>query len=211
MTSLIIVGAGGFGLEAAAYALDITQSNRTSFELKGFLDDTKPTGTLHHGLPVLGGTSGPIDREALYVIALGAPEHRRALHTKLAAQGAVFTTLVHPSAYVASTARIEDGAILAPFSFAGPQSRIGAQAVLNIYASVAHESQVGDYTILSPYAGTHANADLGEGVFLGAHATVTKDVRVGARAKLAAGAVAYNDIPEGANALGNPARFRDVS
>lgn len=210
MTSLIIVGAGGFGLEVAAYAQDCVSAGCAAFAPKGFLDDTKPVGTLHHGLPVLGGTASTLDPEALYVIAVGDCLHRRTLCEKLSAKGARFATLIHPSAYVASTSHIAEGCVLAPFAFAGPASRIGAQCILNIYASVAHDSTLGAWCTLSPYAGTHGGSVLGEAVFMGAHATVTNGVSVGNEAKIAAGAVAYNDIPEGTIAMGNPARFRAV-
>lgn len=208
MTPLILIGAGGFGLEVATYAQDCLAAGTASFDLKGFLDDTKPVGTLHHGLPVLGGTTTTLDPDAQYLIALGSPEHRRSLHIKLRTQGARFATLTHPRAYVAATAQIGQGCILAPFSFAGPYSRLGEQSLLNIYASVAHESTIGAYCALSPYAGTQAASTLGEAVFMGAHATVTKNVHVGNNVKLAAGSVVYNDIPDGASAMGNPARFK---
>lgn len=208
MTALIIIGAGGFGLEVAAYANDMTRQGTASFEIKGFLDDTKPVDARHGDLPILGGTDTAVDPDALYAIALGTPVHRRALHQKLAARGARFAKLVHPSAHVAATATIGEGSILAPFTFAGPSSRIGPQCVLNIYASVAHESDLAPYCVLAPYAGTHAEACLGEGVFLGAQAVVTRAVKIGNNAKVAAAAVAYADIPDGANAIGNPARYR---
>jgi len=208
MTNLIIVGAGGFGLEVAAYAQDITQSRLQALTLTGFLDDTKGVGTLHRGVAVLGTLESPIEPDALYVIAIGATENRKMVADKLAARGARFATLLHPAAYVADSARLGEGTIMAPFSFAGPACEMGRHGLLNIYASMAHESRAGDCVTLSPYAGTHACAVLEDGVFLGAHAVVTKDVRIGANAKLAAGAVAYNDVPQGANALGNPARFR---
>lgn len=202
MSSLIIIGAGGLGLEVAAYAHDC------GFTLKGFLDDTKPVGTPHGGVPVLGPTDKLIDAQAEYLIAVGDPASRRFLAERLAAQGAKFATLLHPASYIATGSQIGAGSVIAPFAFVGPQSRIGSHALLNIYASVAHESTLGDYVTLCPYAGTHAAANVEEEAFLGAHAVATKDVRIGARAKLAAGAIAYTDIPAGATALGNPARFR---
>lgn len=203
MKNLIIIGAGGFGLEVAAYAHDIGL-----YDIKGFLDDTKPAGTLHGGLPVLGPTDNAIDAEALYVIAVGAPNNRAKLAGEFTSRGAKFATLLHPASYVADTSTIDEGTILAPFSFAGPECKIGKHCLLNIYASVAHESQIGDYCALAPYAGTHASSVLGETVFMGAHATVTNGIRIGSGATIAAGSVVYNDLPDCAHAMGNPARFK---
>ncbi len=202
MSGIIIVGAGGFGLEVAAYARD------AGFKVRGFLDDFKQPGTMHGGDPVLGSTDAAIEKDALYLVALGNPAARRKLAGKLAGKDARFATLVHPLAYAAPSAQIGTGSVLAPFSFAGPEATIGDHVLLNIYASVAHESSVGAYGVLAPYSGTHAGARLDEEVFLGTHAVVTNGVQIGARAKLAAAAVAYDTVPEGAFALGNPARVR---
>lgn len=203
MNVLIIVGAGGMGLEAAAYAEDIG-----TLPIKGFLDDTKPAGTRHGGHPVLGPTDAPLDPAALYVIALGNPAARRALAEKLEAKGARLATLIHPTAYIAASATFGDGCIFAPFSFVGPEVKIGKNCLLNIYASAGHECMIGDHCALAPYAGTHASSFLEEAVFLAAHAVVTNGVRIGANAKLAAGAVTYTNVPPNASALGNPARVR---
>ncbi len=208
MTDLIIVGAGGFGLEVAAYAEDIKEAGIQDLTVKGFLDDTKTAGTLQGGYPILGPTTMPIDTQALYVIAVGNPLSRQALAEKLTRGGAQFTSLFHPTAYIAESAEIGDGCIFAPFSFVGPQARLGNHCLLNIYASAGHECVISDHCALAPYAGTHASSILEESVFLAAHAVVTNGIRIGAGAKLAAGAVAYTDVPPNASALGNPARVR---
>lgn len=208
MLSLIIVGAGGFGLEVAAYAEDMTKSGNAAVKVQGFLDDVKAPGTVHGGYPVLGGTDGPIDPQALYVIAVGAPQGRKKLAEKLIARQARFATIIHPSAYVGANACIGEGAILAPFTFVGPEGKVGPHALLNIYASVGHEAVLGPYSALAPYAGLHGQAATEEGVFLGAQSNLTAGINMGAFAKLAAGAIAYTDIPAAATALGNPAKFR---
>lgn len=204
MIPLIIVGAGGFGLEIAAYIKDCG----SLFDPKGFLDDIKAVGERHGGLPVLGPTDQDIGREAQVLIAVGLPSARRLLAKKFEKKGATFATLVHPSSYVTSSSQIGEGCILAPFSFVGAEATAGNHVLLNLYASIAHECAVGDYSALAPYAGMHAGSKIGEGVFLAAQSTVTSGVRIGANAKLAAGSVAYSEIPPNAEAFGNPARTR---
>jgi sugar O-acyltransferase (sialic acid O-acetyltransferase NeuD family) len=208
MTSLILLGAGGFGLELLTYAQDCIKAGTLSCTIKGFLDDTKPVGTQHGGAPVLGPTDTRLDKEALYMIAIGTPPGRKALANKVWAQGGKLATLIHPRAYAAATAHIGDGSILAPFSFAGPECVIGENVMLNLYASVAHESHVGQHSVLSPYAGTQARAKLADCVFCGAHTAITYGVTVGNGTKIAAGSVVYSDLAAGAEAFGNPARTR---
>lgn len=203
MKPLIIIGAGGFGLEVLAYVKDCG-----GYEPKGFLDDTKDIGQMHSGLPILGGTDAPVDTEASYLIAIGTPEARKKIGGRFEKDGASFTTLLHPASYVSEDSTIGAGTITAPFSFVGPASQIGKNVLLNIHASVAHESMAGDYSVLAPYAGTHANAKVGKECFLGAQSVITRFITLGDNVKVAAGAIVYTNAPDGTEAIGNPARFR---
>jgi sugar O-acyltransferase (sialic acid O-acetyltransferase NeuD family) len=211
MKELIIIGAGGFGLEVAAYAEDIIKSGVPSFTIKGYLDDTKPVGAMHGSYPVLGSTDTKIDPECQYIIAVGLPQSRTVLAEKLSIKGAKFFTIIHPTSYASATAKIGEGSILSPFAFVGPEANIGSHCVLNIYASAGHESVMDDASVLSPYATLNGGASLGKGVFIGSHACVTAKVCLGDKAKLAAGSVAYNNIPTGVGAFGNPASLRKNS
>jgi sugar O-acyltransferase (sialic acid O-acetyltransferase NeuD family) len=205
MSDLIIIGAGGFGLEVAAYAEDMTRAGKADFVVKGFLDDIKMPSSRHAGYPVLGKIEPPFDSEISYVIAIGIPDSRKILAGKLG--GARLASIIHPQSYVAGSAEISPGTVVAPFAFVGPEARIGNHCVLNTHTCVGHESRVGDYCVLSPHAGLQGGAQLGEGVFLGSQVYITR-VTIGNRARVAAGAVVYIDVPPEALALGNPAAFR---
>ena len=208
MKNLIIVGAGGFGLEVSAYAQDISRNGDAAFTLKGFLDDTKTVGERIDGFPVLGTSNAAIDKDAFYIIAIGAPEGRAKLAAKLTQQGACFTNLLHPSAYIAHQTRLGTGIIAAPFAFIGAKAAIADHCLLNIHSSVGHEAIIGACSVLSPYADMSGGVVLEEGVFLGAHACIMPRQRIGRNSKIAAGAVVYNDIPAEATAIGNPAACR---
>ena len=211
MINLVIVGAGGFGLEVATYAQDITRAGQTSFAVQGFIDDVQPIGSLHGGFPVLGPTDMDPAPEAFYILAVGAPEGRAKLAAKLSAKGVRWAKIIHPLAYVASSAKLEEGIVIAPFAFVGPEALIEAHAVLNIHATVGHESRLGPASVLAPYGCLHGRTTVKNGVFVGSHAVVTAGVTLHSGCTLAAGAVAYNDIPSGVTALGNPARFRNAA
>ncbi len=208
MSKLIIVGAGGFGLEVAAYAEDARAAQAAQPEIIGFCDDTKPKGAQHAGYPVIANTDDPIDPTALYILAVGFPAARRALAEKLAAKGAQFHTLIHPQSYVARTARLAPGCIVVPFATVGPMAVLGPHTMLNYHAVFGHEAQAGDFCVLCPYACVHGTAVLEDDVFIGSGGYVTRGLRIGQGSKIAANAVVYNDIPPGALALGNPAVCR---
>ncbi len=202
--SLVIIGAGGFGREVLQYSRD------AGLEVKGFVDDQAVDGGVT-GLPVLGTIGGyepaPGDE---FLLAIGRPELRLAIGQQLRDRGARFTTLVHPLAYVASSAEIGEGSIIAPFATIGAHAVLGRDVVLTFYASVAHDCVVGNASALSPYSVCNGGGRLGEAAFLGAAAVVNPLRSVGAHARVAAGSVVYRDVPERTLASGNPAKARPL-
>ena len=209
MSNLIIVGAGGFGLEVAAYARDIAAGELgDALTLIGFLDDVKKTGEIIAGIPILGTTDKAAGEGSLFIIAVGAPDGRARLADKLAQQGCCFAGLRHPFAYVAQSAKLGEGVIVAPFAFVGAEATVADHCLLNIHSCVGHEAKIGACAVLSPYADVNGAAIVESCAFLGAHACVMPRLRIGQHSKIAAGAVVYNDIPAGATALGNPAACR---
>lgn len=206
---LIVVGAGGLGREVREYARDVFGDG---FEFAGFLDDRPPPpGTPEHerAQPVL----GPIrehrpSSDERFLMAIGEPSARMALVAHLQGLGAVFETLVHPRAHVASNATIGLGSLVAPFATVGAGAQVGKFAHLHFYASAAHDTVIGDHASLSPYSVANGQAVIGVGGFLGTRATVNPTKRVGAYAKVTAGSVVYQDVPDHAIAFGNPAKSR---
>lgn len=206
--NVVVVGAGGFGREVVQYLRDAFAKERCT--LAGVLDDRPdPERLAALGLPHLGGIDayvpGADDR---FVVAIGEPRARMKVVRRLEARGARFLTVVHPLAYVASSARIGEGCIVAPFASIGAGAVLGAQVQVHFCASAAHDTVIGDGVALSPYAAANGGAVLEEGAFLGTRATVNPLKRVGAYAKVTAASVVYQDVPAGAIASGNPAKSR---
>ena len=206
---VVIVGAGGFGREVLQYVRDAFAADPT-VRVKGFLDD-RPVDLSAFGLDleVIGDTQtyAPATDDH-FVIAVGHPPLRTALAERLAVRGARFLTVVHPLAFVAASAEVGVGCILAPFATVGAHASIGEHTVLTFYASVGHDARVGRSCALSPHAVTNGGSVIGDEVFLGAHAVVNPLQKVGDRAKVAAGAVVYRAVPPGTLAAGNPAKSR---
>jgi sugar O-acyltransferase (sialic acid O-acetyltransferase NeuD family) len=210
--NLYIVGAGGLGREVLEYARDAFRGDEV-IQIAGFLDDNpKALEGLEADARVLGPVAeaipGPDDR---FVLAVANPRTRRALTGILAARGARFLSVIHPSAWISPTARLGEGCVVCPFAFVGAGARLGPHVVLNTYASVGHDADVGEGCVFSPYAVVNGNVVLGPDVFMGTQAVVILGRRVGARAKIAAGSVVTQAVPEDALAAGNPARSRVMS
>jgi sugar O-acyltransferase (sialic acid O-acetyltransferase NeuD family) len=210
-TSLVIVGAGGFGGEVLQYVRDAIRS-QPDVSVRGFLDDrTDLDPRACDGLPLLGSISSYSPQaDDRFVVAIGDPEARTRVIDDLRRRGASFFRVVHPTAFVATTAQLGEGCIVAPFCAIGNAASLGDHVVLTWYASVAHDAEVASYAVLSPYSTVNGGAHLGEGAFLGTHAAVNPLQRVGCWAKVAAGSVVYRPVPAHHLAMGNPAKSRPL-
>lgn len=209
MRGMIVIGASGFGREVVQYIRDAYSAD-PDVSIKGFLDDNlqlREVVVEDTGLPLLGDThTYGIEESDRFIISLGDPGLRRSLANRLARRGAQFATIVHPRAYVAETARLGIGCVVAPFAYVGAHALVGEHALLNLHSAVGHDTRIAACCVLSPHALVNGGAALGDCVFLGSHATVTPGIRVGQHSKVAAGAVVYRAVPERSLATGNPAR-----
>ena len=209
--SIVLVGAGGFGREVLQYVEDALRDS-PEYLVKGFLDDNEGyEGDTVGSVPVLGDTSSydirPTDR---VIVTIGNPVDRLKVARRLEARHASFLTIVHPRAYVADSATLGPGCVVAPFATIGAEAAVGAHSFLTFAASVAHHATVGSACGFSPYSVANGGSVLGDAVFLGTHAVVNPYQKVGGGSKIAAGAVVYHDVPPGVMAVGNPARVRPL-
>lgn len=211
MTDVIIVGAGGFGAEVFQWLTDAADAG-AAVRVLGVVDDRATDVAWGAGhLRILGTTAAfSVPPGAHAAIAIGEPRARSTVAGRMQARGLPLFTLIHPLAYVAPTASVDDGAIVCPFALLAPHARVGANAVINVYASVGHHAAVGAHGNLCPYATLNGHAVTEEGVFLGTHATVAVGRRIGAWSKVAAGAVVYKDVGPRCLAQGDPARAREM-
>jgi len=140
------------------------------------------------------------------VLAIGIRGVRRQVAERLAARGARFLSLVHPSAIVADTAVVGPGTVICPYAVVSDNVRLGRFVLVNYHASLGHDASAGDFTILSPYATLGGAARIEADVFLALHVAVGPGVTVGARSSVAAGTVALHDVPAESLVFGVPGR-----
>lgn len=204
---VIIVGASGFGREIFQYAQDAHKSTPT-VNIKGFLDDDPAAsiGTAM-GVGIVGDTfTYSIRENDRFIISLGDPGLRRALAERLARRGGRFISIIHPTAYVAPTARLGHGCVIGPFANVGSYAHLANHVLLNLHSAAGHDTRIGAFCVFSPFSVANGGSQLEEGTFLGTHAAVMPNVRVDAGSKVAAGAVVYRDVPQQSLATGNPAK-----
>lgn len=193
MSGFGLLGAGGQADEIAEYVLPAVPTFRAVSESylgpEGLVDITTTDPALL-GTPVVVAVGGPgLKRE--FVEAWG---------------GAEFLTVVSDRAWVASTATVGAGSVIAAFAAVSSRAVLGRHVLVNLHASVSHDAVVGAFVTISPGARVAGRSRLGDGVFLGIGAVVSNDVSVAAGTVIGAGAVVVSDITEPGVYAGVPAR-----
>ena len=164
-----------------------------------------------HGTTILGHTIEPesalrAQPDRRVVVAVGNNAARKRVADRLAADGFRFATLVHPTAWVAPTARVDEGAVVFAGVVVQPDVVVGAHAILNTGCSVDHDCVVGAFAHIGPGARLCGAGQVGDGVLVGVGAVVIPAVRMGAWATIGAGAAVVSDVDAGVTVVGVPAR-----
>ena len=175
ISSVVIAGAGGLGLEIFDYLLS------AEVTIDGFIDDapgiTAPKDT---NARFIGSIYDffPKDYQAV-IVAIGSPQGRQKVLSKLLEKGCEIPAFIAPSAIVSSAAIIERGVIICPLSIVNRNTKLSYGALVNVHCSIGHGSSVGKFSVLSPYAVLNGDSSIGDSCFLGTRSTIFPKVRLG--------------------------------
>jgi len=199
--SIYILGAGGHA-KVVISALQATGKTVKAL----FDDDSEKWGQALWGYPVLGPISefDPFSGLAS-LIAVGDNRLRRGMAVRF--RQAEWETIVHPAAFVDSSARLGPGTVVFAGAVIQPDAVIGAHCIINTGATIDHDCVLGDFVHVAPGCHIGGGVALAEGVFLGIGGTVIPGKRVGFWTTVGAGGVVTNDLPANVLAVGVPAKL----
>jgi sugar O-acyltransferase (sialic acid O-acetyltransferase NeuD family) len=210
---IVIVGTGGSGRETYALLTDIMQAAPNTWEFKGFLGlHEPPTGLLERlQVPFLGDPHTLTERIPnahawSYALAIGKPEHRRAMDSCLTDQGLTPATLIHPSVLIGPDVEIGNGAVICAHTVITTNVRIGMSAQINIGCVIAHDARIGDYVTFAQGVNISGNVTILDGATLFTRCAVTPGHVIGSAATVGAGAMVIADVPAQTTVAGVPAR-----
>jgi sugar O-acyltransferase (sialic acid O-acetyltransferase NeuD family) len=143
------------------------------------------------------------------VIPMITPAYRKQAEAEARERGfTTFLSIVDPTAVVAASAELGEGAVANAACLVGARARLGRFVSLNRGASVGHDVIAGDYVTFGPGCIVCGSCRLGDGVFVGAGAVLNPKTQVGANAVIGAGAVVIADVMAHTLVVGNPARVK---
>lgn len=207
MKNLIVIGAGGCGREVLQWAED-RKKVEDCWNIKGYLDDDlHALDNKKSNYTVLGTVDQyEIQKEDVFVCAIGNPVIREKVVRKMQEKGAEFVSVIHPTAVVADTADIGTGSILYPYSIVSDNADIKEHCIVNMHSCVAHDAILGRYCTVSAFCDITGNTRLGEYVFLGSGVKIVPSTSVGNHAFVCAGSIVMTRVKDNTKVLGNPAK-----
>lgn len=207
MNKLLILGAGGLGRETYQWIEDI-QKQKKRWSFVGFLDDN-PLALNKYGRndQIVGSIKDyqPQSGEEL-ICAIGDASIKTAIFDQLNSKGAVFTTIIHPTAVLSDRFSIGKDVIVGPLSVISTDVILGDCVVVNTLAVVGHDVTLEKGCIVSDYCDLMGFSYLEENVFLGSGSKILPSVRVGKNAKVGTGSVVIRRVKADTTVFGNPAK-----
>jgi sugar O-acyltransferase (sialic acid O-acetyltransferase NeuD family) len=208
---LVIIGAGGFGREAAEAVRALNHSG-AAWRLVGYLDDNPAwSGTLMDGLPVLG-TTTELEHlpNASVLVCTGRPDNyvsRPRIVQALGLPPERYATIIHPTASVSSSSQVGHGSVLLAHTVLTAAVSVGSHIAVMPHVTLTHDDVIEDYATLASGVRLGGGVRIGRGAYLGAGALVREHCTVGACALVGMGAVVTGDIPAREIWAGVPARY----
>ena len=180
---LIIIGGGGFGLELYTYIACDIQSGKlpknctigvldkvANCELMTRIPNANYLGCEQEFVPLE-------DDRAL--ISIGSASGRKRVYKTIQNRQLQLGTYIHPSAWVAPSAKLGRGVIVSPNCVVSAFAEISDNVAVNVFCGVGHGAKVGAHSVMGPYSVINGDAALGEGCFLGSRATLFPSVVLG--------------------------------
>ena len=204
---LLIIGAGGHARAVLDAAL-----NSNFWDIEGIID-LSYRGVFEEVLtfPVLGGLEilDELDSFSTDIfVAIGSNQERQRIIEVISKYNFLLPTIVHPQAYVSSSAKMGRGTFIGAFDHIGPASEIGDGCIINTNANVEHEVILSDFVHMAPNSVVCGRSVVSKSVFIGANAAVIENLYIAEGVVIGAGSVVIGDIRQaGATVVGVPGRF----
>ena len=131
---------------------------------------------------------------------------RRRLFDEAIAHGLELVPVLHPSAYIAPSARVGRGCSILARAVINTAASIGDNVIVNTGAIVEHDCTIDDDVHIATGAQLASGVHVGSGAHVGVGASVRQSLVIGDNAIVGVGAAVIEDVPNGATVGGVPAR-----
>ncbi len=147
------------------------------------------------------------DGPAEAFLGVNKPASKQAVFAAFAGRDLAFTSVVHRSAAISSTAVLGAGVHVNSLVSIAAHTTLARFVSLNRNVSVGHHVQVDEFATINPGANIAGFVRIGARALIGMGVNVVDGVTIGADSVIGAGSLVTRDIPPGVVAYGQPCRI----
>ena len=162
MEKIYILGSGGHAKVVTDIILKINKNNGIKYKVLGYFDDNPKVKEIF-GIPVLGkidDLKNIIKKDDNVIIAIGSNYIRKHIYTNYNFN---YTSIVHPSAIIATGVKIGKGVVIKANVSIGPDSEIGDFTLINTSTSIEENCKIGDYVDIYPNVTIYGDVFINDG------------------------------------------------
>jgi sugar O-acyltransferase (sialic acid O-acetyltransferase NeuD family) len=187
------------------------------YELEALFDNNPEVASPFRDVPLYHGVEGFEEwrrersgRETAFLVAVGGSKGRDRvqIHRFLEENQLNPIVAVHPTAFVAASARLASGCQILAHATVCADVCVGETCIINTASSIDHEVVLGRGVHVAPGATLSGCVSVGQYSLIGVGAIVLPRIKIGADVIVGAGSVVTKDVPDGVVTFGNPAKVR---
>jgi sugar O-acyltransferase (sialic acid O-acetyltransferase NeuD family) len=190
--------------------IDAINEVEPTWNVLGVLDDSRPNGSTHLGLEILGGLSdcGSFPGARFHSTIHNERDHGRhpEIIARLGLASERFATLIHPRAGLSRRTEVGHGVCICDGATIAGGVALGDHVFLGAHAVVGHDAMIDAHAVLAAGAVIGGAVHAQRACYVGSAAAIRPDVSIGRGSLVGLGAIVLRDVPDGFVVVGNPAR-----
>ena len=214
MKKVVIIGGKGTAVVIAEQIFDSSQRFGTEIEVLGFAFDDPAYKNGINGWPVLCGTKEAYAKfkdepDVFFVFALYRSDilkERIALRDSLNIPKERFLSFIHPSAYVARSAKLGKGCIILANCAINNNVSMGDFNTMNTNSLIGHDTVIGNNNFIAAHTCIGSGLQIGNGNFSGLNCSIRNFVKMGDYNLIGMASNVIKDVENNTILVGNPAK-----
>ncbi|WP_430535233.1 NeuD/PglB/VioB family sugar acetyltransferase [Listeria rocourtiae] len=192
--SLVIIGDGGH----SKIVQNIVRESGT-YQLTEVWDDKYHEPMMREGIVYtsldesLHGLT-QMNNDVVFFVAIGDNEIRKKIARTLALAGKRFAVIIHPTAFVEATVRIDEGSLVMAGAIVQAHTTLGKHVIVNSGATVEHDISVGNFVHFAPGSVVTGGCTVADSVLIGAGSVVVPNLSIGENVVVGAGSTLTRNI-----------------
>lgn len=198
MKNIVFFGTGAVAAEYTSYIEDSSWGKEAGLVIKGYVttDEAGIENWNHYNFkkPFLGSWKDyMVDKNDYFVLAFDNPKAKKNLIREIKSKKGNFLNLIHPTAFISSTAKIGIGNLIGPYVILGPNVKMGDFNLLTSQTMISHDSVIGDCNFFATSL-LCGHIKVADDNYFGIRSTIVPEVIIGSRNTIQAGMIVDKSI-----------------